>query len=82
MLRQAIVEYGMPLCEAIEPTPEPRGREVLLRIRHCGACHSDLHLLDGHFDRVGGKSLAVRGGRANSTFSPALERLSAPPSWP
>ncbi|KPL54887.1 alcohol dehydrogenase [Prosthecomicrobium hirschii] len=63
MLRQAIVEYGMPLCEAIEPTPEPRGREVLLRIRHCGVCHSDLHLLDGHFDLGGGKSLDVRGGR-------------------
>lgn len=63
MRRQAIVEYGSPLCEAVEPTPQPRGAEVLLRVRHCGVCHSDLHLLEGHFDLGGGKSLDVRAGR-------------------
>lgn len=63
MRRQAIVEYGMPLCEAVEPTPEPKGTEVVLRVRHCGVCHSDLHLLEGHFDLGGGKTLDVRAGR-------------------
>ncbi|MEJ1158535.1 alcohol dehydrogenase [Prosthecomicrobium sp. N25] len=63
MKRQAIVDYGQPLCEAVEPTPEPRGSEVLLRVRHCGVCHSDLHLLEGHFDLGGGKTLDVRAGR-------------------
>lgn len=63
MRRQSIVDYGAPLCEAIEPMPRPRGSEVLLRVRHCGVCHSDLHLLEGHFDLGGGKTLDVRGGR-------------------
>lgn len=63
MRRQAIVDYGQPLCEAVEPTPEPNGTEVLVRVRHCGVCHSDLHLLDGQFDLGGGKSLDVRAGR-------------------
>ncbi len=63
MLRQALVDYASPLCEAVEPTPEPRGSEVILRVRHCGVCHSDLHLMDGHFDLGGGKTLDVRSGR-------------------
>jgi D-arabinose 1-dehydrogenase-like Zn-dependent alcohol dehydrogenase len=36
---------------------------VLLRVTHCGVCHSDLHLQDGYFDLGGGQKLDVRGTR-------------------
>ena len=29
------------------PLPEPRGREVLVRVTACGVCGTDLHLVDG-----------------------------------
>jgi D-arabinitol dehydrogenase (NADP+) len=31
------------------PTPEPRGTEVLIRVRACGLCRTDLHIHAGHF---------------------------------
>lgn len=64
MQRQSITEYGAPLCETVAPTPVPSGTEVLVRIKHCGVCHSDVHIHDGHFDLGGGKQLDVRAGRA------------------
>jgi D-arabinose 1-dehydrogenase-like Zn-dependent alcohol dehydrogenase len=55
--------FGAPLVAAETPLPEPRGREVLLRVRHCGVCHSDLHLRKGFFDLGSGRrfTLAERG---------------------
>jgi S-(hydroxymethyl)glutathione dehydrogenase/alcohol dehydrogenase len=29
------------------PTPEPKAGEVLLRVRACGVCHTDLHVIKG-----------------------------------
>ena len=31
------------------PTPEPRGTEVLIRVRACGLCKTDVHIHHGHF---------------------------------
>ena len=45
------------------PRPSRRAREVLLRVSHCGVCHSDIHLQDGYFDLGGGQKLDVRGNR-------------------
>jgi alcohol dehydrogenase/propanol-preferring alcohol dehydrogenase len=55
--------FGAPLVLAETTLAEPRGREVLLRVRHAGVCHSDLHLRDGFFDLGNGKrfTLAERG---------------------
>lgn len=64
MLRQSIVEYGKPLCETVVEPPVPEGTQVLVRVHHCGVCHSDLHLRDGHFDIGHGKQLDVTRGRA------------------
>ncbi|MBU6498520.1 MAG: alcohol dehydrogenase, partial [Rhodospirillales bacterium] len=50
-------QFGRPLCEAVEPLPVPKGREVLVRVRCCGVCHSDIHLWEGHFDLGGGQSM-------------------------
>ena len=50
-----VVEWGQPLQSAIRATPTPTGTEVLLRIKYCGVCHSDVHIRDGSFDLGGGK---------------------------
>jgi D-arabinose 1-dehydrogenase-like Zn-dependent alcohol dehydrogenase len=63
MLRQSLVEYAKPLETTEAPTPTVSGCEVLLRVSHCGVCHSDLHLQDGYFDLGGGRKLDVRGNR-------------------
>ncbi len=31
------------------PTPQPRGSEVLIRVRACGLCKTDVHIHHGHF---------------------------------
>lgn len=49
--------FGQPLEKQTETTPEPRGREVLVRVTGCGVCHSDVHLHDGYFDMGGGRKV-------------------------
>ncbi|HJU29847.1 MAG TPA: alcohol dehydrogenase [Hyphomicrobiaceae bacterium] len=63
MHRQSLVDYGKPLQPTEAPTPQPKGSEVVLRVSHCGVCHSDVHLQDGYFDLGGGNKLDVRGNR-------------------
>jgi D-arabinose 1-dehydrogenase-like Zn-dependent alcohol dehydrogenase len=63
MLRQSLIEYGKPLQATEAETPTPQGSEVLLRVSHCGVCHSDLHLQDGYFSLGGEQKLDVRGLR-------------------
>lgn len=60
MQSQAMTEYGAPLVARNSATPEPKGREVVVKIRNCGVCHSDLHMHDGFFDVGGGKHMDVR----------------------
>lgn len=45
-----LVEFGAPLQLRDKPDPQPAGREVLIRTRRCGVCHSDLHIRAGFFD--------------------------------
>src|SRR3546814_18512685 len=63
MKSEVIVEYGEPLQELESEVPTPQGSEVLLKVTHCGVCHSDVHIHDGHFDMGGGNKLDVRAGR-------------------
>ncbi len=63
MKRQSIVDYGKPLKETTAPLPEPDGSEVIVKVRHCGVCHSDIHLQDGFFELGGGRQLDLREGR-------------------
>ena len=51
---------GQPLQLNEQPTPEPKGTEVLLKVLAAGVCHSDLHLADGWFDLGGGKRMSCR----------------------
>jgi alcohol dehydrogenase, propanol-preferring len=72
MKRQSLVHYGAPLQSTQGAVPSPRNGEVLLRVSHCGLCHSDLHLVDGHFDLGEGKTLDIREGR-ELPFTPGHE---------
>ncbi|HEV8722839.1 MAG TPA: alcohol dehydrogenase [Candidatus Binatia bacterium] len=57
MLSYDVFEWGKPLRRAERETPKPSGSEVLLRLKYCGVCHSDVHIRDGYFDLGGGKRL-------------------------
>jgi D-arabinose 1-dehydrogenase-like Zn-dependent alcohol dehydrogenase len=60
MLSYEVVEHGKPLQRAVKETPQPKGKEVLVRITRSGVCHSDLHIWDGYFDWGGGKRFYVK----------------------
>jgi D-arabinose 1-dehydrogenase-like Zn-dependent alcohol dehydrogenase len=55
MLSYDVIEWGKPLQKREHPTPVPKGTEVLLKLKFCGVCHSDVHIRDGYFDMGGGK---------------------------
>lgn len=49
-MRAALLEspgQDLLIAEDIEIDPEPRADEVLVKMSHCGVCHSDLHFVDG-----------------------------------
>jgi D-arabinose 1-dehydrogenase-like Zn-dependent alcohol dehydrogenase len=57
MLSYDVVEWGKPLEKIERQTPRPAGTEVLVKLKYCGVCHSDVHIRDGYFDLGGGKRL-------------------------
>lgn len=70
MKSYALVEYGKPL-EAIErEDPTPQGKEVVVRVRRCGVCHSDVHIWEGFFDMGEGQKfrMADRGMKLPHTL--------------
>ncbi len=44
---------GRPLRAETRPIPEPGGGQLLLKVRACGVCRTDLHLHDGEVDLPG-----------------------------
>jgi propanol-preferring alcohol dehydrogenase len=44
--KPALIEKN-PLEYADVPTPQPARQEVLVRIRYCGVCRTDLHVIEG-----------------------------------
>ena len=63
MKSQSLVEYAEPLVETEAEEMVPQGTEVLVRVSHCGVCHSDVHLQDGYFELGDDRRLDVRSGR-------------------
>jgi propanol-preferring alcohol dehydrogenase len=59
MLSYDVIEWGKPLGMIERETPKPKGTEVLVRLKYCGVCHSDVHIRDGYFDLGGGKRLEM-----------------------
>jgi D-arabinose 1-dehydrogenase-like Zn-dependent alcohol dehydrogenase len=70
MLSYDVVEWGKPLEKRVRDTPAPAGSEVLLKLKYCGVCHSDVHIRDGYFDMGGGKRfhMSERGMRPPLTL--------------
>jgi D-arabinose 1-dehydrogenase-like Zn-dependent alcohol dehydrogenase len=52
-----LVSFASPLQTGELPLPQPSGSEVLLRVVSAGICHTDLHLVDGHYDLGHGEKL-------------------------
>jgi len=47
-MRAMILEaQGKPLRAAELPIPKPNSQQVLIRVRACGVCRTDLHIVDG-----------------------------------
>ena len=51
---------GAPLELRDVDAPTAQGREVVVRVKRCGVCHTDLHLHDGAFGLGGDKSLKLQ----------------------
>lgn len=47
MRAMAFEQVGQPLRAVELPVPEPGPGQLLLKVRACGVCRTDLHLLDG-----------------------------------
>ncbi len=50
-----VVEWGKALQRRDHETPKPTGTQVLLKLKYCGVCHSDVHIREGYFELGGGK---------------------------
>ena len=59
MLSYDVIEWGKPLERIERVTPVPQGSEVLVKLKYCGVCHSDVHIRDGYFDLGGGRRLQM-----------------------
>jgi len=73
MISYQITEHGKPLQRVLTETPEPKGKEVLVRITRSGVCHSDVHIWDGYFDLGGGKRFYVKERGCIPPFTPGHE---------
>jgi alcohol dehydrogenase/propanol-preferring alcohol dehydrogenase len=59
-----VTEFNAPLTEVDEPTPQPAGTQVVIKVKAAGVCHSDLHIWEGGYDLGHGRkplSLKDRG---------------------
>jgi D-arabinose 1-dehydrogenase-like Zn-dependent alcohol dehydrogenase len=59
-----VTEFNAPLKEVDEPTPQPAGTQVVIKVKAAGVCHSDLHIWEGGYDLGHGRkplSLKDRG---------------------
>ncbi|OYT74965.1 MAG: alcohol dehydrogenase, partial [Armatimonadetes bacterium JP3_11] len=47
MHAMVLEQVGQPLQWRELPTPEPGEHQVLIRVRACGVCRTDVHVVDG-----------------------------------
>ncbi len=56
-----VADFKAPLQEVEQPTPEPFGTQVLIKVKAAGVCHSDLHIWEGGYELGHGrKPLSLR----------------------
>jgi propanol-preferring alcohol dehydrogenase len=73
---------GEPLRAVELPEPEPGAGEVLLEVRACAVCRTDLHIVDGELDRpklplVPGHQIVAHVARGGERFEPG-QRVGVP----
>ncbi len=73
---------GDPLEEADLPDPEPGPGQALLRVRACGVCRTDLHVVDGELTRpklplVPGHEIVAEVVTSEGRFAPG-DRVGVP----
>ena len=59
-----VADFNAPLKKVEQPTPQPAGTQVLLKVKAAGVCHSDLHIWEGGYELGHGRkplSLKDRG---------------------
>src|SRR3978361_1699104 len=59
-----VADFNAPLKEVDQPTPQPAGTQVLIKVKARGGCHSALHIGEGGYDLGHGRkplSLKDRG---------------------
>src|SRR6201986_1340062 len=59
-----VTDFNAPLQEVDQPTPQPSGTQVLIKVKAARVCHSDLHIWEGGYDLGHGRkplSLKDRG---------------------
>jgi alcohol dehydrogenase/propanol-preferring alcohol dehydrogenase len=59
-----VTDFNAPLTEVDQPTPQPTGTQVLIKVKAAGVCHSDLHIWEGGYELGHGRkplSLKDRG---------------------
>ncbi len=67
-MKAAVCEaFGKPLALKDLPVPEPGPGEVLVRVKACGVCHSDIHLVDGDWASWGTPLPIVPGHEVTGT---------------
>lgn len=59
MRSMQVLEFGQPLVQTESAVPVPTGKEILLRVKAAGVCHTDLHLWHGGYDLGHGKRLSM-----------------------
>jgi alcohol dehydrogenase, propanol-preferring len=59
MKAYSIVAFGEKMQAREVETPKPMGREVLVKVRAAGVCHSDIHIWEGGYDLGHGRKLSL-----------------------
>ncbi|MGA3173136.1 MAG: zinc-dependent alcohol dehydrogenase family protein [Syntrophorhabdales bacterium] len=85
MRAMVLEEQGRPLIEKDVPIPEPGPDQILVRVRACGVCRTDLHVVDGELPDpklplIPGHEIVgtvVKAGGASTSFRPG-ERVGIP----
>jgi S-(hydroxymethyl)glutathione dehydrogenase / alcohol dehydrogenase len=78
-MRAALLEASDRPLEIVTDVDieDPRAGEVLVRVSHCGVCHSDLSLADGTFPVMGPTVLGHEAAGVVERVGPGVTEVAA-----
>jgi propanol-preferring alcohol dehydrogenase len=76
MRAMVLEEPGEPLVERELPRPEPARGQLLVTVRSCGVCRTDLHVADGELQNP--KLPLVLGHQIVGTVADSVDRVGVP----